>query len=88
MYQTVKQICGHLDVVVANAGRGALQIDAEIIAALDEGTLKGATLDVFPSEPLAVASPLDPTALEIAATLVLDELHATCAVRFCVDASV
>ena len=41
-----------------NAGRGALQIDADIIAALDEGTLKGATLDVFPSEPLAVASPL------------------------------
>ena len=23
VYQTVKQICGHLDVVVANAGRGA-----------------------------------------------------------------
>jgi glyoxylate/hydroxypyruvate reductase A len=41
-----------------NAGRGALQIDADIIAALEEGTLKGATLDVFPSEPLAVASPL------------------------------
>jgi glyoxylate/hydroxypyruvate reductase A len=41
-----------------NAGRGALQVDADIIAALDEGTLKGATLDVFPSEPLAVASPL------------------------------
>jgi glyoxylate/hydroxypyruvate reductase A len=41
-----------------NAGRGALQVDADIIAALDEGTLQGATLDVFPSEPLAVASPL------------------------------
>jgi glyoxylate/hydroxypyruvate reductase len=41
-----------------NAGRGALQIDADIIAALEEGTIKGATLDVFPSEPLAVASPL------------------------------
>ena len=41
-----------------NAGRGRLQVDADIIAALDEGTLKGATLDVFPSEPLAVASPL------------------------------
>jgi glyoxylate/hydroxypyruvate reductase A len=41
-----------------NAGRGATQVDADIIAALDEGTLKGATLDVFPSEPLSVASPL------------------------------
>jgi glyoxylate/hydroxypyruvate reductase A len=41
-----------------NAGRGALQVDADIIAALDEGTLKGATLDVFPTEPLSVASPL------------------------------
>jgi glyoxylate/hydroxypyruvate reductase A len=41
-----------------NAGRGALQVDADIIAALEEGTLKGATLDVFPTEPLSVASPL------------------------------
>jgi glyoxylate/hydroxypyruvate reductase len=41
-----------------NAGRGATQVDADIIAALDEGTLKGATLDVFPGEPLSVASPL------------------------------
>ena len=41
-----------------NAGRGALQIDADILAALDEGTLAGATLDVFPTEPLPVASPL------------------------------
>src|SRR5207244_820873 len=41
-----------------NSGRGALQIDADIITALDEGTLEGATLDVFPSEPLPVTSPL------------------------------
>jgi glyoxylate/hydroxypyruvate reductase A len=41
-----------------NAGRGALQIDADILAALDEGTLAGATLDVFPIEPLPAASPL------------------------------
>jgi glyoxylate/hydroxypyruvate reductase len=41
-----------------NAGRGALQIDAHILAALDEGTLAGATLDVFPTEPLPAASPL------------------------------
>jgi glyoxylate/hydroxypyruvate reductase len=41
-----------------NAGRGALQIDADILAALDEGTLAGATLDVFPTEPLPATSPL------------------------------
>jgi glyoxylate/hydroxypyruvate reductase A len=41
-----------------NAGRGALQIDADILAALEEGSLSGATLDVFPTEPLPAASPL------------------------------
>jgi glyoxylate/hydroxypyruvate reductase A len=41
-----------------NAGRGSLQVDADIIAALDEGILAGATLDVFPNEPLPVMSPL------------------------------
>jgi glyoxylate/hydroxypyruvate reductase A len=40
-----------------NAGRGALQIDADILAALDEGSLAGATLDVFPTEPLPADSP-------------------------------
>jgi glyoxylate/hydroxypyruvate reductase A len=41
-----------------NAGRGRLQIDDDILAALDEGSLAGATLDVFPEEPLPAASPL------------------------------
>jgi glyoxylate/hydroxypyruvate reductase A len=41
-----------------NAGRGKLQVDADIAAALDEGALAGATLDVFPTEPLPAASPL------------------------------
>src|SRR5262249_52170118 len=41
-----------------NAARGALQVDADILAALEEGSLAGATLDVFASEPLAAASPL------------------------------
>src|SRR5262245_316328 len=39
-----------------NAGRGALQVDGDIIAALDDGTLSGATLDVFATEPLPAAS--------------------------------
>jgi glyoxylate/hydroxypyruvate reductase A len=41
-----------------NAARGRQQVDADILTALDEGTLAGATLDVFPMEPLAADSPL------------------------------
>jgi glyoxylate/hydroxypyruvate reductase A len=41
-----------------NAGRGRLQVDADILTALDEGALAGATLEVFPVEPLPAASPL------------------------------
>jgi glyoxylate/hydroxypyruvate reductase A len=41
-----------------NAGRGALQVDADILAALEEGSLAGAVLDVFPTEPLPIESPL------------------------------
>jgi glyoxylate/hydroxypyruvate reductase A len=41
-----------------NAGRGGLQVEADILAALDAGTLKGATLDVFETEPLPVESRL------------------------------
>jgi glyoxylate/hydroxypyruvate reductase A len=41
-----------------NAGRGRLQVDADIVAALDQSALAGATLDVFPVEPLPAASPL------------------------------
>ena len=41
-----------------NAGRGGLQVETDILAALEAGTLKGATLDVFESEPLPSDSPL------------------------------
>jgi glyoxylate/hydroxypyruvate reductase len=41
-----------------NAARGTLQVDADILAALEEGLLAGATLDVFAREPLPAASPL------------------------------
>ncbi len=43
---------------LVNAGRGRLQREADILRALDDGTLKEASLDVFEREPLARASPL------------------------------
>jgi glyoxylate/hydroxypyruvate reductase A len=44
--------------VLINAGRGGLQVDADITAALDAGQLYAASLDVFEVEPLPAASPL------------------------------
>jgi len=44
--------------VLINAGRGRLQRDADILRALDDGTLKEASLDVFEVEPLPEKSPL------------------------------
>ncbi|MDT3381573.1 glyoxylate/hydroxypyruvate reductase A [Labrys neptuniae] len=44
--------------ILMNAGRGGLQVEADIISALDEGVLRAATLDVFETEPLPVDNPL------------------------------
>ncbi len=44
--------------VLINAGRGRVQVEADILAALDSGTLWAASLDVFETEPLPVSSPL------------------------------
>lgn len=43
--------------VLINAGRGGLQNEADILAALDEGLLSAVTLDVFQQEPLDPDSP-------------------------------
>ncbi|MEM5502882.1 glyoxylate/hydroxypyruvate reductase A [Ahrensia kielensis] len=44
--------------VLVNAGRGGLQSEADILAALNDGSLSAASLDVFEQEPLAGDSPL------------------------------
>jgi glyoxylate/hydroxypyruvate reductase A len=44
--------------VLINAGRGRLQKDDDILKALEDGTLKEASLDVFEVEPLPKTSPL------------------------------
>ena len=43
--------------VLINAARGAHVVDADVLAALDQGHLAGATLDVFADEPLAADHP-------------------------------
>ena len=43
--------------VLINAGRGGLQNEADILACLDDGTLGGASLDVYATEPLPADSP-------------------------------
>lgn len=44
--------------ILINAGRGGLQVETDILAAMQDGTLKAATLDVFETEPLPATSPL------------------------------
>ena len=44
--------------VIINIGRGSLMVEEELIAALQDGHLAGAGLDVFEVEPLPVDSPL------------------------------
>jgi len=43
--------------VLINAGRGGLQNEADILSCLEDGTLGGASLDVYVTEPLPADSP-------------------------------
>ena len=58
LFRQLKQNGALRGAYLINAARGQVQIDADILAALAEGSLAGATLDVFPQEPLPAASPL------------------------------
>jgi glyoxylate/hydroxypyruvate reductase len=49
---------GRIGPAIVNAGRGGLQVEADILSALESGVLKGASLDVFETEPLPASSPL------------------------------
>ncbi len=49
---------GHAGPILINAGRGGLQVEADMLRALDEGVLRAATLDVFETEPLPETSAL------------------------------
>lgn len=44
--------------IFINAGRGGSQVETDLVAALDNGILGGASLDVFEKEPLGGDSPL------------------------------
>ncbi len=44
--------------ILINAGRGGLQVEADIVRALAGNVLAGASLDVFEEEPLPASSPL------------------------------
>ncbi|MEP0942890.1 MAG: glyoxylate/hydroxypyruvate reductase A [Rhizobiaceae bacterium] len=44
--------------VLINAGRGGSQVEVDILSALQDGRLLGASLDVFETEPLPADSPL------------------------------
>lgn len=67
--------------VLINAGRGPLQVEADISAALEDGTLGAASLDVFEEEPLPKASPLwrHPRIVITPHNAALTAPHAVCA---------
>lgn len=49
--------CAKAGLVVINMGRGPLIVEEDLVQALTQGTIKGAALDVFDTEPLPPDSP-------------------------------
>ncbi len=58
MFGTLRQGGALGKPVFINAGRGGSQVETDIIAALGQGVLGAASLDVFEKEPLSPESPL------------------------------
>ena len=71
---------------------GVTPIDTRVagvtVSVVDPDTLPSVALIVVEPDESADPSPSKPEVLLTVATLVLEELHRTCAVRFCVELSV
>jgi glyoxylate/hydroxypyruvate reductase A len=58
LFQKLRQTGALGEPVFINAGRGKSQVEKDVIIALEQGILKGVSLDVFETEPLPADSPL------------------------------
>ncbi|MBY5818225.1 glyoxylate/hydroxypyruvate reductase A [Rhizobium leguminosarum] len=58
LFAKLRRDCALGKPVFINAGRGKSQVEADIVSAIRDGTLGGASLDVFEAEPLASDHPL------------------------------
>ncbi|MBY3072654.1 glyoxylate/hydroxypyruvate reductase A [Rhizobium laguerreae] len=58
LFARLRRNCALGKPVFINAGRGKSQVEADIVSAIRDGTLGGASLDVFEAEPLASDNPL------------------------------
>ncbi|TBZ23251.1 2-hydroxyacid dehydrogenase [Rhizobium leguminosarum] len=58
LFARLRRNCALGKPVFINAGRGRSQVEADIVSAIRDGTLGGASLDVFEAEPLASDHPL------------------------------
>jgi glycerate dehydrogenase len=57
--------------ILVNTGRGGIAVEAELAAAIEEGIIAGAALDVYVTEPLPLDSPLMKTARQFPERLLL-----------------
>lgn len=57
--------------ILVNTGRGGIAVEADLAAAIEEGIIAGAALDVYVTEPLPLDSPLMKTARQFPERLLL-----------------